>query len=153
MKKYVITIAKTFMKDHPRSGEETNFFSKIQSEDKIHTVREGFLEWQRKVNMINAGKAVLVLKEWSGVPYRSTPIVLAQLTKVGIEQMSFLSASKKGESGAVLVVNATESIPLSVDVLSKNDGLTRTDFDAWFTKDATDLAIIHFTDFRYLDNN
>lgn len=153
MKKYVLMVSKSFMADHFRAGEETNFLEKIQSEDKIHTLRKNFLQWSRKANEINAGKAVLVLKQWTGMPYRTKQIELMVLTRIGVEQFSFLATKHNKPSTAVFITDSFEEVTADVDLIAKNDGLTRNEFDAWFKEDATDLAIIHFTDFRYLENN
>ena len=42
MKLYYIMVAPKFMKGHPKVGERTDFKRKIQSGEKIHTIRPNY---------------------------------------------------------------------------------------------------------------
>lgn len=82
---YVLTLAKRFPATHPKKGTPTHFFTKILQEEKLHTIRGNYDLWKRRIDKINAGKAVLSIREWTGIPYRSPQRELAILRKVGLQ--------------------------------------------------------------------
>lgn len=144
-KTYVITLAKTFMKGHPREGEPTEFKEKYLAGEKIHTLRAGE-HWEKVVEEVNAGRAILSVREWSGKPYGSKQIEIDQLTKLGYQPVIFHdfdrieSTIKDPEAKAYLIALAT------------NDGLKLRDFISWFKpNDGNNLrcGVIQFTDFQY----
>jgi hypothetical protein len=149
MKTFPLMISKNFMTHHPRKGEPTLFKEKIFSGDKIHTIRANFAYWERIIKQVQAGKGVLSLRQWSGKPYYSTPVEFIELTKdhgIGIQPFGMLNE----------VISINNSYDLSYiggkyDVIAKNDGLSRIDFDNWFRPNKNDFqgGIIQFTDFRY----
>lgn len=164
-------VAKTFPCTHKRKGEPTNFENSIykgilskgilsevyyESEySKIHTIRSNYENWKRKIDEVNEGKAELVLKQWEGRPYHSKQIELITFdhtSGIGVEKLvfsekimtPFIPIRKK--DGSIYTPNIS-----TLDVLSKNDGLSINDFQEWFKPyDLTEpMAIIHFTNFRY----
>lgn len=185
MKTYVITVSKTFPATHKRKGENTYFVEKLfagladRNESflikkdftdydwyeyynctipKIHTIRANYRLWQKRFEQIDAGKACLSLRYWSGKPYRSKQAEIARLTKedgIGIEMLRIPSEEFMGYDFNVRIPYIPEDGRInliSVNQLSRNDGLSFDDFKEWFRDyDLTkDLAIIHFTKFRYL---
>ena len=90
------------------------------------------------------GKAELVLKEWSGLPYRSpqnTLLIYDSNDEIGVSKLTF-------EEGEGLVVN--DEVVVSSEVLAKNDGLTLQEFEDWFKVFPTEpMAVLHLTGFRY----
>lgn len=139
-KTYVLIISPRFPKTHKRSGECTDFYSNIMDEVKLHTIRNNYPLWKHRVDEINAGRAVLSVRAWEGLPYRSPQLELIEYSSVGIQQL---------EQTPLCWWVDTE-FPASTIDLAENDGLSLEDFEDWFKKPPKEpIAIIHFTDFRY----
>src|ERR1035437_4937366 len=102
IKTYVIMVSRTFPTYHPRKGKPTCFIEKIQLafnmlielsgdlvidlDPKIHTFRGNLKLWEKRVKEVQAGRAIISLRYWSGSPYNyqrdaSKPIEFAQLDK------------------------------------------------------------------------
>ena len=168
IKTYRIGISRTFPEKHPRAGEETSFSGKIQCglcnsncefcsrvhpayrNKKLHTIRANYPLWKKRIDDVNAGKAVLVLFEWTGKPYRSKQRELFRFDKD-----SGIGVQKLLNSGGVWLLGKPDSDKwnkvIGINELSRNDGLSEQDFRDWF-KDydlSEPFAIIHFTKFRY----
>lgn len=133
-------VSKNFLKGHPKAGRPTNFAPQISYGEKIHTIRTNYTYWEKIVNDVNSGRGVLSLRQWEGKPYNSKPLEIAQLTKLGIQQVTIMNN--------LVWLNERYLDDWEVEKLAKNDGLNKTDFEDWFNKDVQ-AAIIHFTDFRY----
>lgn len=147
LKTYVITLSKNYMKGHPKAGQPTNFKEKFLNGEKIHTVRGNYSLWKKRIDEVVAGKAILSVREWKGIPYQEKQVVIKDLTSdhnVGIQKLDCDKPFAWEIDEVGLDVN-------DVTVLAKNDGLSYEDFDAWFDiENATgEKAIIHFTGFRY----
>jgi hypothetical protein len=140
IKTHVLMVAKSFLKGHPRAGEPTDFAKKILNGEKIHTIRGSFENWEKKVNEVNAGDAILSVRSWTGKPYRTPQETICEFKKLGIERTSVL---KQGNWCEVVKGYASKSL------IALNDGLMRQDFDSWFKEGQDNMALIHFTDFRY----
>lgn len=136
-----LLIAKNFLKYHTRSDEPTNFEESIRKGLKIHMIRSNFQEWNKKIKRVESKEAVLTVKQWSGVEYRSPQVKLFQFKEnVGIQRLELID-------GEFIVDGKTK---VDIEVLAKNDGLTVEDFKDWFKVIPTSgMAIIHFTKFRY----
>lgn len=148
MKTYVITVSKFFPGFHPRKGQETGFVEKILSGEKIHTIRGNLELWQKRITEVQAGKALLSLRYWSGKPYRSPQVEFKQLTSedgVGVQEIEFY----RGICTNTWVDYFSESYLK----IAQNDGLSTGDYIEWFTGGKYDLskpmAIIQFSKFRY----
>lgn len=165
MRTYVLIISRTFMKSHPRAGQFTFFKEAIEAgvegkrlvafvtsrragfrhtkmneqAGKIHTLRPNYDLWSARAEEINAGRAVLSLRQWTGKPYRSKQKEFMRLEKIGVQRISLLSGKD-----FCYVDGQTQYIQF----ISKNDGLSEQDFIDWFKKDV-DGCVLHFTDFRY----
>jgi len=144
MKTYVITIAKHFPVDHVCKGEPTHFWEKIQAGNKIHTIRTNYDLWAKRIAEVQAGRAVLSLREWEGRPYHSKQPELMQLTAadgVGVQLAQFKMQN-------VFCIGGEDQDQFTV---ANNDGLIVYQFQSWFRKVAPfqPLAVIHFTPFRY----
>lgn len=131
-----------FAKDHPKAGEPTEFVEKVESKDKIHTIRENYEYWRERFKKINKGEAYLSLRTWTGLPYRSKQeefLKLYNTDGIGIEKLIM------DELGAF----ANDAVVWE-KTLADNDGLIYTDFKEWFKNPKDDpYVIIHFTEFRY----
>jgi len=151
MKTYVLIISEYFPKSHIRSGELTNFIPSIKLGIKKHTIRSNFQLWEKRFEEIKKGNACISVRSWIGKPYKSKQkehIVLTDLDGIGIEKVTISLNVQR-----VLIFK--DKIPiktLPIKELSKNDGLVDTDFVDWFkgVLPITEMAIIHFTKFRYL---
>ncbi len=161
-KTFVLMLSKTFLSNHPRKGELTYFIQKYLNGSKKHTLRGNYEYWKGVIDQVNAGKAVLSIRCWSGKPYRSEHFEIDQLEKVGIEKVSIVKTYTK-ERCQVGELKELETeykhSPLLFDI-AKNDGLSYDDFISWFFPGKIKPyqmrifpgAIIHFSDLRYLPN-
>jgi len=153
IKTYVITISKKFPSHHPRKGEPTNFYPQIIDDIKLHTIRGNYKFWKKRIDEVNAGLAMLSLREWSGKPYCSSQTELACFFRgeVGIQPIN-LTVGWFGKTRGILAyvkLDDFETRLIDVKELVKNDGLSLENFYGWFNKPLNDPAIIHFTNFRY----
>jgi hypothetical protein len=155
---YVLTISETFPKTHKRAGQETGFLTSIKNGNKIHTIRgnkkgTSYTRWVKRFEKINAGKAVLVLKVWIGTPYGkgSSQKEVFRFDKthgIGVEKILF-------DDYLYTCLIENKRVSVGSAMIQENDGLSPEDFEEWFkTYDLTqEMAIIHFTDFRYVNHD
>ena len=145
-KRFIITVAKKFLAYHTKAGESTDFAFKITTGKKIHTIRPNYEGWLKKFKEIDSGKGNLIVNQWSGLPYRSQQETIEELSNehgVGVSKLTY----KEGEG---LFVNDT--IPVTLEEIAENDGLSVDDFKDWFKVFPTEpMAIIHLNSFRYGD--
>lgn len=152
MKTHVLFVATHFPYFHVRSGDQTHFVRWIIMGVKRHTVRGKYDRWIKKIKEVQAGKAVLSVRIWSGKPYHSTPVEvfkLAQGSDLGIERLDFTPEGWKVQNQRLL----------KAESLATNDGLSLDEFKSWFQPTirkiekanytTEPMAIIHFTRFRY----
>lgn len=172
MKTYVITLSQVFPATHPRKGQPTYFKEKLHNallwekgenvgyalnpsyavpqdhpQMKLHTIRANYPLWHKRFAQIEAGKAILSVRVWSGKPYASKQIEIARLTKedgIGLQALEFYL-------GCLQQPILSSGITIRAETLAQNDGLSYSDWGAWFEKydKSKPLAIIHFTSFRY----
>jgi hypothetical protein len=145
-KTFPLMIAKTFPKGHRREGERTCFYIKILLGEKLHTIRDNYDYWKRRIEQVKAGIAHLSLREWEGKPYRSNQKLLFSLGKyrgVGVQKIVF-----DDYLYSCLIDGRRHGI--SDSCIPENDGLSWDDFESWFRNvDDKPKALIHFTPFRY----
>ena len=145
-KQIVLMIAKNFLAYHKRAGQSTEFEAKIKDKDKVHTIRPNYEKWKEKIEEVKSGKAELVLKQWEGRPYHSTPKKLFIFDAKDDVEVSKLTKTADG-----FFVNDT--IKVEPEILAKNDGLSLQAFEDWFKVFPTEpMAILHFNSFRYENN-
>lgn len=152
LKTYVLMLAHSFPAHHYKKGDATQFHGKCLAGVKIHTIRINAKNWARKIDEVNAGHAIISVRQWSGKPYEkgSSQPELFQMTKCGYEYV------RKNNYGFIVENPYENRIEMvSYEDISKNDGLTMDEFTWWFKKIDTkeSLIIIHFTDFRYSLND
>lgn len=140
LKTYVIMIARKYPAHHPRKGQYTKFYGAISDGSKIHTIRKNYNLWQKRILNVHQGKAVIELRQWAGLPYRSKHVYLLTLSAadgIGIQRYAFIPDK--------------EALDTTPEEVAKNDGLSFNSFQQWFREvSASDeLCIIHFTPFRY----
>lgn len=144
LKTYVIIISEQFPVTHSRKGERTNFIQSIGSKIKIHTIRSNYRFWAKRFRKIEKGEGCLSIRVWIGKPYRSEQREIFNLTNIdgiGIQKLSFVGNH----------ISIHNYFPELIHI-ANNDGLTGDDFNEWFKNvdRSKDMAIIHFTNFRYL---
>ena len=166
MKTYVLTLSQKFPAKHPKHGEPTNFNSQLlnavwrahnmsvgfpQFGMKLHTIRANYELWRKRFEQIEAGKAILSVRYWTGKPYASKQMEICKLTKtdgIGLQRLYF-NPDRDGQH-----VWWNFNIDGRYDDIRKiaaNDGLSYGDWKDWFKYYdlSKPLAIIHFTPFRY----
>lgn len=159
MKRYRLPLSREFPASHPRKGEHTFFREKIMAAlgwheelrticfqepkpKKPHTIRKNVKWWQKIIDEVNAGKAVLEVYEWTGLPYKSktrTLFVFDKDSGIGYQILT--------RSDAYYV----DGMAVPESLLAQNDGLSLPDFMSWFSNAdfSEPKIIIHFTNFRY----
>ena len=145
-KTYVITLSKTFPTTHPKAGQPTNFAENL-GKTKLHTIRGNYELWEKRFKQIESGEACLSIRQWTGKPYASKQVEIANLTKedgIGLQKLTFDAASMKYPRVGFRVFKEKS-------IIANNDGLSSTDWVNWFKKAdlSKPMAIIHFTKFRY----
>ena len=162
MKTYVIMILQTFPAKHPRKGEPTNFDTQLlnavwsahnmsigfqQVGMKLHTIRTNYALWSKRFEQIEAGKACLSIRYWTGKPYHSKQTEICKLTKedgIGLQMLEFYN-------GCLQQPILSSGMTIRANSLAQNDGLSFESWQDWFRNCdlSKPLAIIHFTKFRY----
>lgn len=115
------------------NGEPTDFVEKILSGEKIHTIREDpGCRWKAGMHIHFAtGVRTKQYKQFHS----------AVCTKVEELEM---------DSGEVFVINRTSQKKIDIQLLAKNDGLTREQFNAFFFHPIPYyMRLIHWTPYRY----
>lgn len=180
MKTYVITLSRHFLANHKRAGEETHFKEKFLlgqscpdcatqqdlsginisdcnscvracSFPKLHTIRANYPLWEKRIKEVQAGRAVLSIRQWTGKPYRSKQVEIARLTaddSVSIQKLSFDKDKDGVPSLKYFNINGKY---IDREILANNDGLSKEDWQEWFRSYdlSKPMVIIHFTKFRY----
>lgn len=151
-KTFVLTVSKKFMAKHVKAGERTGFKDLIKEGVKIHTIREGTY-WEDVVRQVNAGYAILSVREWIGIPYASKQVEICQFDKLGWQDVAMYNTpTDDGTKDCVMFIDAKKITDKSIrEKVAANDGLKYPDFVNWFNLGLNVFkgGIIHFTDFRY----
>lgn len=168
MKTFVLIVSKQFPAKHKRRGQFTFFVDQILSaldkseypddnfipraNKKIHTMRSNYELWKKRIELIQAGKALLSIRYWSGSPYNykrdgSKQVEVIKLTKssgIGIQKIEL------DPFGLNFKIDDREWDFENGHLLAQNDGLLVEDLKEWFKDyDLRPMALIHFTKFRY----
>lgn len=151
MKTYVLLISKRFMVGHPKAGQRTFFKEKmmvgaLHYEAKLHTIRGNYDYWKKVVDRVNAGEAVLSIREWKGKPYKSKQVEITQAKRLGIQRINIRPSG--GLWMPQIQIDRRLFPESRFSQLACNDGLYDIDFLNWFNKDF-DGCIIHFSRLHY----
>lgn len=142
-KVYVLMISEFFPAYHPKAGQPTNFEDKIRSGEKCHTIRRNYTIWKKREQLINDGKAIISIRKWADVAYRSKHVELFRIQKTNVQKVSFINKS-------IWVIDEKERPDITTYAVSNLDGLDELDFKYWFNECPENLeCIIHFGDFKY----
>jgi hypothetical protein len=149
---YVIIISEKFPAYHPKAGQPTDYPRAIKHYDKIHTIRGNYALWEKRFKKIEQGIAQLSLRIWEGRPRQSNQLEIFRYDrthKIGIEKLVIQPDCFQGEP--LPAISEQFFHPRILRKIAKNDGLTYDDFQAWFKpyNKREEMAIIHFTHFRY----
>lgn len=155
----VITLARTFMKDHPRAGEPTYFVEKVLNSLGIEFWKDEYFDllinlnpekWQKvskffyslnnqevseKPHTIRNGHRfkqgdMASLRVWSGKPYNSPQIIIAP--DVEIKKVYDFEIRRHHTYGYAPYINKCLISPDRIHEVSENDGLNYPDFQDWF---------------------
>lgn len=165
MKTYVITLSQRFLSKHSRAGQPTDFANLFEigqhlnpaelenHKHKIHTMRAKYLLWKKRIDEVVKGEAILSIRQWTGRPYFSPQIKLADLTAedgVGIQMFEFIPDGDGSILWNRFSIDGKRVCP-PIEDIAGHDGLSYEDWRDWFKGyDLSEtLAIIHFTKFRY----
>ena len=153
-KKIIITLSRLFPTTHSRRGEPTDFASKLASGVKKHTIRKNYDLWKINAEKMERGKFYLSIRQWSGRPYKSPQVEIAQRNNpIGVQPIELYYHADNDTITAK--IDGREWLDADCYTIAKNDGLSVQDFKEWFFgKDPYEDkvftgVIIHFTDFRY----
>ena len=153
-KKILITLSRVFPVTHSRRGEPTGFASKLASGEKKHTIRRNYDRWKVNAEKMERGQFYLSIRQWSGKPYNSPQVEIAQRhNPIGVQPVELYYHADNDTITAK--IDGREWLDSDCYTLAKNDGLSVQDFKEWFFgKDPKEDkvfkgGIIHFTDFRY----
>lgn len=167
LKTYVLMISKYFPAWHSSAGALTCFEEKVRTERtdckeckriknnnpdcysgrcKRHTIRQNYELWKHRVQEVQNGNAIISVRRWDYLPYKSPQLECASLDKddsIGVQKLEFVNGNIMKP-----IVNET---PVNPQTLAANDGLSFDDWLDWFKSyDLTKpMIIIHFTSFRY----
>jgi hypothetical protein len=130
------------------------FLGPIIRGEKIHTIRRNHTFWRRRL----ARAEELSIRCWKEKPRHSPQIEIKLITpyvkngKFGVQKICKINDGKSpGSAFSFYLVEVHEpQTRLDLSLLAKNDELTLQKFIDWF-KDYPegDMALIHFTNFRY----
>lgn len=149
LKTYVITMMVKFPTQAPYIAVTTGFKKKILSGEKKHTIRQNYKFWKKRIDEINAGKAILSVRQWSGKPYQSKQTEIKQFKhgEIGYERITATGGAydigiNTGD-GCYMLSNKR------ILTVAKNDGVPIDLFRKFFKGGVLDGIIIHFTKLRY----
>lgn len=160
--KAVVMLTKILFDGHPMAGQETKFADSVKAGKKIHTCRDNYDYWSKKIGKLTAEGGTLCLRQWTAKPYRSPQETIAEIPadQVGVCKLEVKRYEHRVEPyrHTVTCYQATvDGQPADIDEIAKNDGFTQTrDFTAFiaplfdkYKSDTITLAIIHFNKYRY----
>ncbi len=154
MKTYILIISEFFPKTHNKSGLPTGFIDKIGSKIKKHTIRKNYTLWKKRIEEVQKGEAILSIRYWTGLPYKSKQkevYVLDKNSCIGVQALYFNFNSILQPFILSDFTKDKVKTYLNIEEIAKNDGLNLFDFQEWFKSydlNAT-MAILHFTVKRY----
>jgi len=166
--KAIVLLSKVFFSAHPNAGTLTDFRQKVESGEKIHTIRANYDYWCKKLNTLSDKGGNLCIRQWKDKPYRSPQeeIMTVSSDIAHIQQLQFTKHVNINSGHTFTALVDGKEVPISL--LAKNDGFGNDwiNFVKWFDTlfiaadvdehivclphDVTlNFAIIHFTKFSY----
>lgn len=144
----VITFSRTFPAYHPRKGQSTFFVEKILNSIywpksihdipiEVQNIITDLVLFDRdvKYHTIRAGNRwkegdCFSPRVWSGKPYKTKQIIIAPDIK--IEKVWSFEITPTGAECCIFIDSFSKPFSL-LDSIARNDGLTRDDFNHWFS--------------------
>lgn len=181
-KTYVLMLSAFFPVSHPKAGRPTGFADALKAnlqriecheqrqcigcgecvrQLKHHTIRGNATLWEHRAEEINAGRAILSIRQWSGKPYGkgTKQIEIARLTHLGTQRITMpyeLYQTLGLRFPVSAMVQDSDTLrPVELSKLAYNDGLSMVDFMHWFASRKKGAVsdfqgvILHFIDLRY----
>ena len=109
---------------------------------KIHIIKTNYSLWEKRIQEVKAGLAVLSIRQWSGLAHKSKQETLAKFDKTSNIEIQKLSYN--------LLCEVDDKERCRTLTIATNDGMSLEDWRASFSNDSPEpLAIIHLTGFRY----
>ena len=122
-KKIILTISRVFPVTHSRRGEPTGFASKLASGEKKHTIRSNYDLWNVNAEKMERGKFYLSIRQWSGRPYNSPQVEIAQRhNPIGVQPVELYYHADNDTITAK--IDGREWLDSDCYTLAKNDGLS-----------------------------
>ena len=151
LKTYVITMMVKFPKVGIVVPEPTGFKKKILSGEKKHTIRQNYHFWKKRIDEVNAGRAILSVRQWSGRPYNSEQKEIKQFKQGEVGCQRITVTGKASDVGVHLGLHLGYKLlsDRKIKTLAKNDGITFKQMQTFFKNGVLDGIIIHFTKLRY----
>lgn len=182
IKIYVLMLSEYFPVSHPKAGQPTGVADALKANLqrlecheqrqcvgcgecvqplKYHTLRRNAELWEKRAAEINAGHAILSIRQWSGKPYGkgTHQIEIARLTHLGTQRITMFYQWHQVLSvyfpASPEVHTSQQAKAVELSRLASNDGLSVVDFMHWFAirkkRCSEDFhgVILHFTDMRY----
>lgn len=153
-KRIIITLSRLFPKTHSRRGEPTCFSELLHLGVKKHTIRKNYDLWKVNAEKMESGNYMLSIRQWSGRPYKSPQVEIAQRhNPIGVQPVELYYHADNDTITAK--IDGCEWMDADCYELAHNDGLSIQEFKEWFFGENPKEdkvfkgVIIHFTDFRY----
>lgn len=177
MKTHIITVSRRFPKTHKHATQETFFIEKILAglpffecsdiielfnyadndkinscrekiDIKVHTIRQNYELWKKRIDEVNQGIAILSIRAWKGVPRKSKQFEICHFTKssgIHVQKIQYTPQGWRIDDNDGRLYSSSEIAP--------HDGLSVEDFEDWFkdimVPNTPPMAIIHFSPKRY----
>lgn len=163
--KAVVMLTKFFFDGHPRAGEDTNFAELVREGVKVHTCRDNFEYWQKKIDKLKKEGGTLSVRQWTEKPYRSPQETIIEIPtdEVAVSKLTFTRNKHRVlpyTHELTYITAYVDDRQTNIETLANNDGFTRTrDFVAFISplfdkyhSDTITLAIINFKQYIYNNN-
>ena len=155
--KAVVMLTKVFFEGHPKAGQETCFAELVREGKKVHTCRDNYEYWQKKIDKLKTEGGMLCIRQWTDKPYRSPQETIAEIPadEVAVSKLTITKNQHRVlpyKHTMTYITAYVDGRQTNIETLAANDGFTRTkDFVAFISplfdkyhSDTITLAIIHF---------
>jgi hypothetical protein len=149
LKIYVITMMVKFPTQAPHVAVTTGFKKKLLSGEKKTTIRQNYEFWKKRIDEVNAGRAVISVRQWSGLPYRSEQKEIKQFKQGEVGYQRITATGGAADIGINTGDGFTMLSNKRILTVAKNDGVPIDLFRKFFKGGVLDGIIIHFTKLRY----
>ena len=132
-KKIIITLSRLFPVKHSRKGQPTNYAELLNAGKKLHTIRTNYDLWKINEEKMRTGNYYLSVRQWSGRPYHSKQVEVAQIkTPITVQRIMITNHLDDEDEPLSAVIDGKLLSHKDCEILAKNDGLSLQDFKEWF---------------------